>query len=146
MERVIKEIDNITESEMTVNPIHHKHFVSRRGAVIHQITEECGGVTISFPRPNDDRNIDKVTLKGPKECIELAKRRIEEIVKDLESMVTIECVIPQRHHRTVMGSKGVKVQNITSDYNVQIKFPERDTQGIVKKISFGREFYFYRCG
>lgn len=25
-----------------------------------------------------------------------------------------------------MGSKGVKVQNITADYNVQIKFPERD--------------------
>lgn len=27
-----------------------------------------------------------------------------------------------------MGSKGHKVQNITSDYDVQIKFPERDNQ------------------
>lgn len=45
---------------MTVNPIHHKHFVSRKGEVIQQITNECGGtVTISFPRPNNDS--DKVS-------------------------------------------------------------------------------------
>lgn len=53
LEKTIKEIDNLTEAEMTVNPVHHKHFVSRRGEVIQQITNECGGtVTISFPRPN----------------------------------------------------------------------------------------------
>jgi len=44
-------------------------------------------------------------------------------------MVTVECVIPQRHHRTVMGAKGRKVQNITSEYDVQIKFPDRDIYG-----------------
>lgn len=63
----------------------------------------------------------------------MAKAKIENIVKELESMVTIECVIPQKHHRTVMGSKGTKVQNITYDYKVQIKFPERDLQGKNKK-------------
>jgi len=44
-------------------------------------------------------------------------------------MVTIECVIPQKHHRTVMGAKGVKVQGITSEFDVHIKFPDRDAQG-----------------
>ena len=44
-------------------------------------------------------------------------------------MVTIECIIPQKHHRTVMGAKGFKVQNITSEFDVQIKFPEREQQG-----------------
>lgn len=43
-------------------------------------------------------------------------------------MVTVECVIPQKHHRTVMGAKGFKVQNITSEFDVQIKFPEREQQ------------------
>lgn len=52
---------------------------------------------------------DRVTLKGSKECIELAIARIKEIVHELDSQVTIECVISQRHHRTVMGSRGVKV-------------------------------------
>ncbi|KAJ8954741.1 hypothetical protein NQ318_011436 [Aromia moschata] len=70
----------------------------------------------------------RVVLKGPKECIEAAKQRINEIISDLESMITIECVISQKHHRTVMGSKGHKVQGITGDFDVQIKFPDRDNQ------------------
>lgn len=45
-------------------------------------------------------------------------------------MVTIECIIPQKHHRTVMGAKGGKVQGITSEFDVQIKFPDRDAQGM----------------
>lgn len=40
--------------------------------------------------------------------------------------MTIECIIPQSQHRTVMGSKGKNVQGITSDFNVQIKFPDRE--------------------
>jgi hypothetical protein len=45
-------------------------------------------------------------------------------------MVTIECIIPQKHHRTVMGAKGCKVQGVTSEFDVQIKFPDRDAQGM----------------
>ncbi|KAK9747025.1 KH domain [Popillia japonica] len=124
LEASIKDIDNITESEMTVDAKHHKHFVARRGEVLHRITDECGGVMISFPRPGVQS--DKVVLKGAKDCIEAAKARIEEIIIDLESMVTIECVIPQNLHRTVMGAKGRKVQSITLDYDVQIKFPDKN--------------------
>lgn len=36
-------------------------------------------------------------------------------------------MIPQRHHRTVMGARGAKVKDITAEFDVQIKFPERDT-------------------
>lgn len=46
---------------MVVEPRHHKHFVARRGEVLHKITDECGGVTISFPRPGVQS--DKVVLK-----------------------------------------------------------------------------------
>lgn len=126
LEATIKDIDNIIESEMQVEPRHHKHFVARRGEVLHKIADDCGGVMISFPRSGVES--DRVVLKGPKECIEAAKSRINEIISDLESMVTIECIIPQKHHRTVMGAKGHKVQNITSDFDVQIKFPDRDNQ------------------
>ena len=42
-------------------------------------------------------------------------------------MVTIECVIPKRFHRTLMGAKGCKVQNVTAEFDVQIKIPDRDT-------------------
>lgn len=124
LEATIKEIDNIIEGEIRIDPKHHRHFVARRGGVLHRIADECGGVQISFPRAGVDS--DRVILKGSHECIEAAKQRMREIVQDLESMVTVECVIPQKHHRTVMGAKGRKVQNITSEYDVQIKFPDRD--------------------
>jgi polyribonucleotide nucleotidyltransferase len=111
---------------MDVVPKYHRHFVARRGEVINKISEECGGVTISFPR-STETDATRVTLKGPKEGIEAAKQRILEIVNDLESMVTIECVISQSHHRSVMGTRGSKVQAITRDYDVQIKFPDRNS-------------------
>lgn len=120
--------------------------------MLHRIADECGGVQISFPRAGVDS--DRVILKGSHECIEAAKQRMREIVQELvtfsnprlhyffnqpvlisfdvsfkESMVTEECIIPQKHHRTVMGAKGRKVQQITSEYEVQIKFPDRDTYG-----------------
>ncbi|XP_076653827.1 satellite-binding protein 1 Dp1 isoform X2 [Halictus rubicundus] len=130
LEATIKEIDNITEGEIRIDPKHHRHFVARRGGVLHRIADECGGVQISFPRAGVDS--DRVILKGSHECIEAAKQRMREIVQELESMVTEECIIPQKHHRTVMGAKGRKVQQITSEYDVQIKFPDRDTYGTCK--------------
>lgn len=124
LEAIIREVNNNTESEMDVDPKYHKHFVAKRGEVINRISDECGGVTISFPR-STEIDSTRVTLKGPKEGIEAAKQRIVEIVGDLESMVTIECIIEQRHHRSVMGKRGAKVQGITQEFDVQVKFPER---------------------
>ena len=37
----------------------------------------------------------------------------------------MDCVIPQKHHRTVMGAKGSKVQDITKQFAVNIKFPDK---------------------
>ncbi|XP_046965375.1 vigilin [Vanessa cardui] len=128
LETAVAEISNVSEGEMSVDPRHHRHFVARRGEVLRRIADDCGGVQISFPRQGVSS--DRVVLKGPKECIEAAKNRINEIIEDLEAKVTIECIIPQRHHRTVMGARGAKVKDITAEFDVQIKFPERDpTEG-----------------
>lgn len=44
--------------------------------------------------------------------------------------MTMECVIPQKFHRSIMGPKGSRIQQITRDHLVQIKFPDReDPQG-----------------
>merc|ERR1740131_712592 len=119
----IAELDNIVEDSMTVDPKHHRHFVARRGEVLRKIGDEFGGVVVSFPRNGVDS--DRVNLKGAKNCIEAAMARISEIVQDLEELVTIDCEIDQTYHRTVMGAKGSKVQKVTSDHNVQIKFPDK---------------------
>ncbi|XP_057372624.1 vigilin-like [Daphnia carinata] len=123
LENRIKELDSVVELEMHVEPKYHRHFVARRGEILHEISDQYGGVTVSFPRSGVDS--DRVVLKGAKECVEAARHRIEEIVNDLEQQVTIDCVIPQKFHRTIMGSKGTRVQNITTEFDVKIKFPEK---------------------
>ena len=40
----------------------------------------------------------------------------------------MECHIDEKYHRTVIGLKGRNVQQITSEYNVQVKFPDRSNQ------------------
>merc|ERR1719370_2273606 len=108
---------------MTVDPKHHRYFVARRGEVLRKIGDDFGGVVVSFPR--NGVASDKVTLKGARNCIEAAMARIEEILKDLQEQVSLDCEIEQQYHRTVMGAKGSKVQKITTDFNVQIKFPDK---------------------
>ena len=49
--------------------------------------------------------------------------------------MTIECVIAQKFHRSIMGPKGSRIQQITRDHNVQIKFPEREDQQGERGIS-----------
>lgn len=137
---------------MVVDVRHHRHFVCRRGQVLRELAEEYGGVAVSFPRTG--ANSQRVTLKGAKDCVEAAKKRIQEIIEDLvreiqqgshenaqqftprvclhvasleqESQVSVEVAIPQRYHRAIMGPKGCRIQHITREHEVQIKFPERD--------------------
>uniref|UniRef100_A0A669E441 Vigilin n=1 Tax=Oreochromis niloticus TaxID=8128 RepID=A0A669E441_ORENI len=124
LEELIKSLDNVVEDTMNVDPKHHRYFVARRGQVLRDLADEYGGVMVSFPRTGSQS--DKVTLKGAKECVEAAKKRMQEIVEDLDAQVTMECVITQKFHRSIMGPKGSRIQQITRDHNVQIKFPERE--------------------
>ena len=38
----------------------------------------------------------------------------------------MECNISRKHHRIVLGTKGIHVQEITQQHNVSIKFPDRE--------------------
>lgn len=122
---MVKDIDNTVEGTVEVDFKYHRHFTQRRRKIIDRISEECGGVQISFPR--DESNV--VTLKGAKDCLEVAKQRILEIVYDLEHQVTEEAVVPVKYHRSLMGPRGKYVQDITTRFDVQIKFPEREIRG-----------------
>ncbi|XP_062853273.1 high density lipoprotein binding protein a [Trichomycterus rosablanca] len=126
LEALIKSLDNVVEDSMTVEIKHHRYFVARRGLVLRDIAEEYGGVMVSFPRTGSQS--DRVTLKGAKDCVEAARKRIQEIVEDLDAQVTMECVITQKFHRSIMGPKGFRIQQITREHHVQIKFPEREDQ------------------
>lgn len=72
---------------MVVDTRHHRHFVCRRGQVLRELAEEYGGVAVSFPRTG--ANSQRVALKGAKDCVEAAKKRIQEIIEDLVSRCKI---------------------------------------------------------
>ena len=114
--------ENVVEGTIDVERKHHSHFTAKRAAVLRDIAEEYGGVSISMPREPEST---RVTLKGAADCVEGAKQRIMEIVEGLDAMVTIECEIPQKHHRSVMGNGGNNVKDVTTRNNVLIKFPQR---------------------
>uniref|UniRef100_UPI00398F70C8 vigilin-like n=1 Tax=Pristiophorus japonicus TaxID=55135 RepID=UPI00398F70C8 len=124
---LIRDLELVVEDHMNIDPRYHRHFVSRRGQVLRELAEEYGGVAVSFPRTGVKSDV--VTLKGAKECVEAAKKRIQDIVQELEAQVTMECVISQKFHRNLMGPKGVRVQQLARDHSVQIKFPDRGESG-----------------
>ncbi|XP_041840626.1 vigilin [Melanotaenia boesemani] len=133
LENLVKNLDDVVEDSMEVDVRHHRHFVCRRGQVLRELAEEYGGVAVSFPRTG--ANSQKVTLKGAKDCVEAAKKRIHEIIEDLESQVSVEVAIQQRYHRAIMGPKGCRIQHITREHEVQIKFPERDDSAAGQEAS-----------
>ena len=73
------------ELKFNVEPKHHRHFVARRGEVLRQIADEYGGVTVSFPRSGVKSS--EVIIKGSKDCVEGAKKKILDIVIDLVSFL-----------------------------------------------------------
>lgn len=123
LEAMIAELNETVEIKMDVDPKHHRHFVIRGAAVLRDIQEQNGGVTISFPRAGSQDT--KVSIKGSKQCVESAKARIEEIAADLDAQVTMQVHVPAQHHRSLLSNRGQKIQDICAKYNVQIKFPDR---------------------
>lgn len=83
--------ENVIEDTMNVDPKHHRYFVARRGQVLRDLADEYGGVMVSFPRTGSQS--EKVTLKGAKECVEAAKKRMQEIVEDLVSSFVLQRVV-----------------------------------------------------
>lgn len=126
LEQKIKDLSNVVESEVLIDPKHHKQLAARRAQILNDLSDEYGGVTISLPKDNSS---NKVAVKGAKDCVDGAKARLLEIVEDLEQMTEIQCIIVQKHHRSILGNKGKYVQDISAKWSVQIKFPDRRKPG-----------------
>lgn len=104
--------------------MYHHHLFMQRGQVLQKISEEYGGVIINFSWSGKLRN--KITFKEAKACVEAAKKYIQEIIAVFDNQVTTEYVIPQKFHHFVMGLIYSQIQQIARDYNVQIRFSDRE--------------------
>lgn len=124
LEASIKNLEEQTTDEVQVDPKWHKNFIAKRAKLINKISDENCNVRISFPKAPTS---SAVTIKGPKDAVESAKKRILEHVHDFENQVTIELVIPQEHHVAIIGKKGANSQQICDDFKVEIQFPAKST-------------------
>lgn len=72
--------------EVTVDIPHkwHTSMIGAKGHLIREISEECGKVLIRFP--NENMQSDKVFIRGCKEEVEKAKKRLLELASNKVSL------------------------------------------------------------
>ena len=132
LEATIKSLEEQITDEIVVDPKWHKNFIAKRGKLINKISRENCNVNISFPKAGN-----KVTIMGPREAVDSAKKKITDIIYEFENQITIEVVIPQKYHVAVIGTKGANSQEISENFNVELIFPakissQNDDQGAVE--------------
>lgn len=121
LEETIKNLEEQVTDEITVDSKWHKNFTARRARLINKISEENCDVKISFPKTASNQ----VQLKGPKDAVESAKKKILELVFEMENQVTIEVIVKKKNHPAIIGKNGVNTQRISDEFNVNIQFPTR---------------------
>ncbi|KAH0503953.1 Vigilin [Microtus ochrogaster] len=124
VEVLLKDLENVVEDSILINPKFHNYFVMQRGQLLQKIIKEYGGVFINFSYAGKEST--KVTIKGAKACVEAAKKHIQEIFKPLDSQDTTRCVVPPKFHPFIMGPICSRTQQITRDFKVQIKIPDAE--------------------
>lgn len=96
--------------------------------LIHSIQDECGSVNIKFPPENS--NSDKVTIRGPKDDAEKAKKMLTQLAKDKE-LCSFHAEVKSKPElfRFLIGRGGHTIKKIRDEHpNVRIMFPRQQDE------------------
>lgn len=74
--------------ELSVDIPHklHNSIIGAKGRLIRSIMDECGGVIIRFPAEGSTN--DKVTIRGPADDVDKAKKQLLELANQIVSTAT----------------------------------------------------------
>lgn len=87
----------------------HNSIIGAKGRLIHSIMEDCGRVQITFPQ--QDSKSDRVTLSGPKEDVDRAKKQLLDLSNEKQlSSFTEEVRAQPKHHRFLIGKNGSNIR------------------------------------
>ncbi|XP_025409088.1 vigilin-like [Sipha flava] len=118
-----KVLENTIRAVVNVDPKYQNYFVARRGEVINRIINDCNGVSITFPKIASSNSA--VIIKGDEINVEEAKRKIEEIVKDLKNIIEVTMNVPPKYHDHFVAHHAEVINQISGKHNgVTIKFPQ----------------------
>ncbi|ESN93671.1 hypothetical protein HELRODRAFT_180766 [Helobdella robusta] len=111
--------------EIEIEPIYHTKIIGRNGGVVNKIRDQYD-VRIQFPEKNST-NQNVITIIGLEAAVKDCKEYILKKIKEIESTVHEELRIDNRVHPRIIGSKGRSVHKLMEDFNVDIKFPAKDS-------------------
>ena len=75
---------NIREVVIEIPHKFHNLIIGSKGRLIRSVMDECGGVIIRFPQ--EGSNSDKVTIRGPKDDVDKAKKQLLELANERVSL------------------------------------------------------------
>lgn len=131
IEEKVKELVKVEEDYVEIAHSLHTALIGRGGAIIKQIRSDCGGVIINFPAETNTNKADsnKITLKGPREEIEKAKKELVKLAAEKNEMSYSEEVPAKlEYHRFLVGKNGNNVNTLRDQYNVRILFPSSNAK------------------
>lgn len=137
LEASIKQLEEQVIEEIHVDAKWHKNFIAKRAKLVTKISEENCNVKISFPKQGEVSDV--VTLKGPRDAVDSAKKRIGELVYEFENQVTEELIVPSQYHASLIGKKGINSQQISDDFRVDIQIPAKPSGDAVNEHENGHE-------
>ncbi len=71
---------NLKEAEVSIPAKLHNSLIGSKGSLVRSVMEECGGVHIHFPA--EGSGLDKVTIRGPAEEVERARRQLLQLAEE----------------------------------------------------------------
>lgn len=146
------EIDNSYTTEFQISQEYVGRIVGAQGAAVNRLREALG-IEVDFTDEDDRGNKDykdkdkeitvkrkkggasggakaRVTLKGRKENVEEAKKRILAQIERLEDETVEVLKIPRQYHSALIGRGAKYVRRLEDNYAVKVTFPrESDESG-----------------
>lgn len=121
-----KELTNVVQVDIMIPSRFHNSIIGAKGRLIRSIMEECGGVQIKFPDPGSGS--DKVSIRGPKDCVSKAKNILVEMSNEKqENGFTVEIKAKPEYHRFLIGKNGANIKKVRESTGARVTFPsEKD--------------------
>lgn len=127
LNKIQNELASIETVELDIPVKVQARLLGYGRSLISDIEEECGGVHIRFPTEKSEST--KVTIRGPKNDVERARKLLSDLAKDKEINLYEDTVTAKlEFHRFLIGKGGAKINKMRENFDVRLTFPrESDT-------------------
>lgn len=129
---------------MSVDPKFHPKIIGRKGAVISQIRKDHD-VSIQFPDKGDEQQVsfpflsfpasvpnrsccslqilsfssqDLIVISGYERNVEEARQAIQQLVAELQEMVSQDVHLDPRTHARIIGARGKAIRKLMEEFKV----------------------------